>query len=139
MDHDLLNKFGLSAQSANSESLESPNKPQNRNLGSYGGNGEQNDRYNSFQREALKGNLTETQGVKMADPTREEIDAKLAAVEARIETRLVGIDGKLDRIVDQIGVMNDGVKEAKDTSVRALEAVNSMKWHTLATVLVEGI
>ena len=71
----------------------------------------------------------------MADPTREEIDAKLAAVEARIEARLVGIDGKLDRITDQIVTMASQVKESKEAASGAKDAVNSMKWHTLATVL----
>jgi len=38
----------------------------------------------------------------MNGPTREEIDAKLQAAEARTEARFVAIDGKLDRLGDRI-------------------------------------
>jgi hypothetical protein len=41
-------------------------------------------------------------GDKMSDPTREEINAKLATIEARTETRFVELSGKIDRMVDSI-------------------------------------
>jgi hypothetical protein len=39
---------------------------------------------------------------KMATPTREELDAKLALAESRAETRFVELNGKLDRIESAI-------------------------------------
>jgi hypothetical protein len=40
----------------------------------------------------------------MAEPTREEIDAKIAAVDARVETRFVELAGKIDRIADAVNI-----------------------------------
>lgn len=83
----------------------------------------------------------DTAGEKtVADPTREEFDAKLATVEARLEARLVGIDGKLDRIGDQVanfasisGVKMDGLadqaREAKAAAQDAKSAAGAIKWH----------
>ena len=50
----------------------------------------------------------------MSDPTREEIDTKLALVEARLDTRIASLDGKIDRMVDaQIRLAGD-VKSWRD-------------------------
>jgi hypothetical protein len=38
----------------------------------------------------------------MSNPTREEIDAKLATVEARTEARFIELSGKIDRVADSI-------------------------------------
>lgn len=48
-------------------------------------------------------------GVTMPNPTREEIDAKLEAVEARTETRLAQMDGKIDRVLDAVGNLTTAV------------------------------
>lgn len=71
----------------------------------------------------------------MADPTREEYDAKLEAVEARLDAKLVGIDGKLDRLVDRIETVVTQSRDAKDSADKALAAASSMKWNILATAL----
>ncbi|WP_323795023.1 hypothetical protein [Nisaea sp.] len=82
----------------------------------------------------------------MVGPTREEIDAKLAAVEARVEAKLVGIDGKLDRIVDQIAnsvsatnqkidLLSEKVSTAGDDAREAKKAAGDIKWHVLYTAL----
>lgn len=82
----------------------------------------------------------------MVGPTREEIDAKLAAVEARVEAKLVGIDGKLDRIVDQIAssvfatnqkidLLSEKVSNAGDDAREAKKAAGDIKWHVLYTAL----
>lgn len=49
----------------------------------------------------------------MAAPTREEIDAKLAAIEARTETRFVELSGKIDRLSDSIGMLTGVVTDVK--------------------------
>lgn len=63
----------------------------------------------------------------MSTPTREEIDAKLAASEARNETRFVEIAGKLDRIADSIG----SYKELTDRDVQALRLDLNHKFDAL--------
>ncbi len=49
----------------------------------------------------------------MTQPTREEIDAKLQAAEARTEARFVSLDGKLDLVLNQISGFNDQVRDLK--------------------------
>lgn len=82
----------------------------------------------------------------MSDITREEHDAKLEAVEARLETKLVTMDAKLDRIGGQISAAVErlssetmGAKEAAQRAeLRADEArsaASSMKWNILFTAL----
>ena len=46
----------------------------------------------------------------MSDPTREEIDAKLAAAEARTETRFTELSGKIDRLADSIAVFASAIR-----------------------------
>jgi cell division protein FtsL len=46
----------------------------------------------------------------MSDPTREEIDAKLAAAEARTETRFTELSGKMDRMADSIAVLGSTIR-----------------------------
>jgi seryl-tRNA synthetase len=46
----------------------------------------------------------------MSDPTREEIDAKLATVEARTETRFTELNGKIDRLADSIAVLGSTIR-----------------------------
>jgi phage-related protein len=51
-----------------------------------------------------------TGGRFMSDPTREEIDAKLATVEARTETRFTDLSGKIDRLADSIAVLGSTIR-----------------------------
>ena len=63
---------------------------------------------------------------EMAAPTREEIDAKLAASEARAETRAVVSDGKLDAVLAKlvsIGEKMDDVRADNRTTRANLWAV----------------
>jgi hypothetical protein len=46
----------------------------------------------------------------MSDQTREEIDAKLAAVEARTETRFTELSGKIDRLADSIAALGSTIR-----------------------------
>jgi hypothetical protein len=46
----------------------------------------------------------------MSDPRREEIDAKLATVEARTETRFTELSGKIDRLADSIAVLGSTIR-----------------------------
>jgi len=46
----------------------------------------------------------------MSDPTRQEIDAKLAAAEARTETRFTDLSGKIDRLADSLAVFASAIR-----------------------------
>jgi len=71
----------------------------------------------------------------MSDQTQELVDAKLATVEAKLESRLVGIEGKLDRMFDRLDVVARDATEAKDAANRASVAVLNIKWHILFAAL----
>ena len=64
----------------------------------------------------------------MSDITREEMDAKLEAVEARLETRLVSMDAKLDNLLNEVRQVGSTAKEAK-------AAASSIKWNVLFAAL----
>lgn len=64
----------------------------------------------------------------MSTPSREEIDAKLALVEARIETRLVSMDSKMDLILDRVAI-------GTATAERAERAASNIKWNVLFAAL----
>jgi hypothetical protein len=49
----------------------------------------------------------------LMSPSREEIDAKLATVEARAETRFVELSGKLDRIAEALAAVRDDTKAVR--------------------------
>lgn len=51
-------------------------------------------------------------------PTREEMNAKLEATEARLEVRFVQIDGKLDRLVDKLGGLSGLLGDVRDETKR---------------------
>ena len=84
-------------------------------------------------------------------PSREEVNAKLEAVEARLETRLVKMDTKLDVIVDRLqtsaAASNDLREELKDTKrelkndlMETKKAASTIKWNILFTGLaVAGV
>ena len=72
---------------------------------------------------------------KMSDPTREEYDAKLEAVEARLGTSLVKIDGKLDRLFDRVDESVRTSHRAEDAANAARVAASNVKWNILITAL----
>lgn len=71
----------------------------------------------------------------MGDMTREEVDAKLATVEARLDARLVAIDGKLDRLFDKVQVAVDQSRDAKKAADDARTATTTTKWNILFTAI----
>lgn len=82
----------------------------------------------------------------MSSPSREEYDAKLSASEARIEVKLTAIEGKIDRLSDQIFSLNTfsnermqnlsrDVGEARDAAKAAETSSSNIKWHILFTAL----
>jgi hypothetical protein len=74
-------------------------------------------------------------GDAMADPTREEFDAKLATVEARTETRFVELSGKIDRVADSISSLANSVTTIR-TEVR--HENNLTRW-TIVGLVVAGL
>lgn len=64
----------------------------------------------------------------MSDVSREEIDARLEAVEARLETRLVSMESKMDLILNE-------VRHVGDTAIEAKAAASNIKWNVLFTAL----
>ncbi len=75
------------------------------------------------------------EGVEMAEPTREEYDAKLEATEARLQTFLVGLDGKLDRVLDRLNVVGEEAHDARTAAYEARNAAANVKWNILFAAL----
>jgi hypothetical protein len=69
-------------------------------------------------------------------PTRDEMNARLEAVEARIETRFVRIDDKLDRMADQLGTFQSLVIDRAKQLEGAIEAVKRENVSTRITIIV---
>ena len=63
----------------------------------------------------------------------------LEAFEARLETRLMSIDNKLDRLTDSVGNkldrLADRVEIGIDTTKEAKAAASMVKWNILFTAL----
>jgi hypothetical protein len=76
-----------------------------------------------------------TEGAVMSNPTREEIDAKLATVEARTEARFIELSGKIDRVADSINNLTSVV-----TAIRAevKEDYKFTRW-TIGVTLVASL
>jgi len=64
----------------------------------------------------------------VADLTREEMVVRIEAVEARVETKFVIIDGKLDRLFDRV---ETGINFSRD----AKTAASNIKWNIIFTAL----
>lgn len=91
------------------------------------------------------------EGQDMSGPTREEIDAKLATVEARHEASFERLDGKLNimlekmsaldkSVTDKMNNLSTGVTEAKNAAESARVAAGNTKWNILFTGLaVAGV
>jgi hypothetical protein len=71
----------------------------------------------------------------MVDMTREEIDAKLATVEARSETRFVELSGKLDRVADAISRLGTS---ASDIRTEVKREASFTRW-TIVGLVVAGL
>ena len=73
--------------------------------------------------------------VTMGDITREEMDAKLEAVEARLETRLVSMDAKLDNLLSEIRRVGETAMDAKHAASEAKTAASAIKWNVFFAAL----
>jgi hypothetical protein len=83
----------------------------------------------------------EQQGLSaMGDPSREEFDAKLAAAEARTQTLFAQIDGKIDRLSDNLVRLRDEVadsrKEVAESRKEWRQEASSLRWWMVGTGLV---
>ncbi len=67
----------------------------------------------------------------MAEPTREEIDAKLATIEARTETRFTELSGKIDRVANSINSLTGAVAGVRRDN-------NFTRW-TIAGLVIAGV
>lgn len=89
---------------------------------------------------------TNTEKTMAEPPSREEIDAKLEATEARsearfaqltgtLDVRFASLDNKLDRLVDTVGRLSAGVDEAKKEG----RADNKTTRWTIIVVVVASV
>lgn len=67
--------------------------------------------------------------VSMADQDQSTTDLKIALVEQRLETKLVSIDAKLDRLFDSLSYVGEQAKEAKEAAQEARTAATNVKWN----------
>jgi hypothetical protein len=64
-------------------------------------------------------------GAEMATPTREEINAEIAAAEARTDTKIVRLEGKIDLVIsklDAANIINAAIRQEVRDSRRAVIA-----------------
>jgi len=73
---------------------------------------------------------------EMADPvTRDELLAHLSAVEARSEIRQVALEGKLDRVLDQVEYLTGKVGEVKAAAEAATAETKMTRWNIVILVV----
>jgi hypothetical protein len=83
----------------------------------------------------LRDEVKESGERAMSDITREELDAKLAAAEARTQTRFVELSAKSDRVADSIDRIGaDFVRVAKE-----IKEDNKSTRNTIVIAIVGGI
>jgi hypothetical protein len=75
-------------------------------------------------------------GATMSDPSREEVDAKLATVEARTETRFVELGGKIDRVGDSITAFNSAMTNELSGVKSELTTVKADNKYTRWTIVL---
>ncbi|NGZ84865.1 hypothetical protein [Duganella aceris] len=71
----------------------------------------------------------------MNDMTREEIDAKLEATEARRDAQIASINGKIDILINRL----DSHSQRMDRLERTIEATTGMLSSLRTTVILTGI
>ena len=71
----------------------------------------------------------------MSDVTREEMNARFETVEARLETKLVSLDAKMDLMIEKFTHVQADVRESKESSRLALSATAGVKY----TVIGMGV
>lgn len=71
----------------------------------------------------------------MPDPTREEVDAKIAASEARTDTKLAKIDGKLDLVIAKIDHVTESNSFLHKEIADSRRAVIANGWIIFAAII----
>jgi hypothetical protein len=75
----------------------------------------------------------------MPDPSREEIDAKIAAAEARTDTKFARLEGKLDLVLAEASAARQEASIARDNARQESRGTRATIIGTgLATVLALG-
>lgn len=69
-------------------------------------------------------------------PTREEVEARLEAVEARMETRVTEIGGKIDRLTDLLQVRLGGVESSLNAVKADMSEVKADNKNTRWTIAI---
>jgi len=98
------------------------------------------------QPNVISGSASKIEHIDMANPTREEIDAKLATTEARIETKLTSLEGKFDLISSKIDfaiqqmvisqdVTQKTAERAETVALRTEEIARSSRWNMVFLAL----
>jgi hypothetical protein len=85
---------------------------------------------------------TSTKDATMSEPTREEIDAKIAAVDARVETRFMELSGKIDRLADAVTRANADSIKASDglrLEMQSVKADNRFSRIAIITAVVGSV
>jgi hypothetical protein len=75
---------------------------------------------------------TQPRAARMSDVSREEIEARFEASEARAVARQVAIESKLDRLGDRVEVVLDSSKSAIAASQEARRAAINTMWSMIA-------
>jgi Fe2+ transport system protein B len=64
----------------------------------------------------------------MADHTREEIDAKIAAVEARTDTKIARLEGKLDLVLSKLESVGEKITSSEDHRREDGRSIRANQW-----------
>jgi len=80
-----------------------------------------------------------TKAKQMTNVSREEMNAKIEAVEARLETRIIQIDSKIDRVLDQLSHTSTTLRETKEEARLAKVAASGLKWNIGFIVLTAAV
>lgn len=72
---------------------------------------------------------------EVAGPTREEFEARLREAEARAETREVGMNAKLDRLLDKVDMLTAQSAKTEAAAEDAKKATVTTRWNVLAIII----
>lgn len=71
----------------------------------------------------------------MPDPTREEMDAKIAASEARTDTKIARLEGKLDLVITKIDHVTESNRFLHKEVADSRRAVIANGWIIFAAII----
>jgi len=69
------------------------------------------------------------------EEVREIISDKIQVSEARLDTKLVGLEAKMDRLIDKVDTAVTASKEAKQAAEGAHTASSNIKWNIFFTAV----